>query len=70
MAPSTSIPTAKINPNITIFETVIPIIPSKIKQSKKDVGIEKPTRRAERVPKVARTTIITSNIAVNTDPSS
>ena len=70
IAPSTNMPTDKISPNITIFDTVIPIIPSRIKHSRKDVGIENPTNSAERAPKEASTTIITSAIAVKTDPSS
>ena len=39
IAPSTSIPTAKINPNITILEIVTPITPSSTKHNKKEVGI-------------------------------
>ena len=50
MAPSTNIPTAKIRPNITIFEMVMSMTPKSTKQSKNDVGIEKPTKSAARVP--------------------
>jgi hypothetical protein len=59
-----------MSPNITIFEIVTPISPNKTKQSKNDVGIEKPTRRAALVPSEVSTTIITNAIAVKTDPSS
>ena len=70
MAPSTNIPTASINPNITILEIVIPDIPISAKAKRKEVGIAKPTRRADRIPSAAKTTIITRAMAVKTDPSS
>ena len=70
IAPSTSIPTARISPNITILEIGTPIAPSSRKVSRNEVGIAKPTSNAERVPSVASTTIITSAIAVRTEPSS
>ena len=70
MAPSTSIPTARIRPNMTMFEIETPITARKAKQSRKEVGIAKPTSRAARLPREARTTIITSATAVRTEPSS
>ena len=70
IAPSTSIPTAKIKPNITILEIDMPIIASSAKHNKKDVGIAKPTKRADLIPKDAKTTIMTSAIAVKTELSS
>ena len=70
IAPSTSIPTAKIRPNITMFEIVMPMTPSKTKHKRKDVGIENPTSNAARVPSEVKTTIITKATAVKTDPSS
>jgi hypothetical protein len=63
-------PTARINPNITIFDTVMPIRARKAKHSRNDVGMAKPTSNAARMPNAARTTIITSAIAVKTDPKS
>ena len=70
IAPSTSIPTARIRPNITMFEIVISITAKRAKHKRKDVGIAKPTNKAGLVPKAARTTIITNAIAVRTEPSS
>ena len=70
MAPSTNIPTASISPNITILEIVIPDIPIRAKAKRKDVGIAKPTRSADRIPSAAKTTIITRAMAVKTEPSS
>ena len=70
IAPSTSIPTAKIRPNMTMLEIDTPMIPKRTKHSRNEVGIANPTRSAERVPRNARTTIITSAIAVRTEPSS
>ena len=70
MAPSTSMPTARISPNMTMLEIVIPTTAMIAKQRRNEVGIAKPTRSAERVPSAASTTIITSAMAVSTDPSS
>ena len=69
IAPSTNIPTAKISPNMTIFEIVTPITPSKTKHNKKEVGIAKPTRIAPLDPNDVSTTIMTRAIAVRTEPS-
>jgi hypothetical protein len=41
-----------------------------MKHSRNEVGIAKPTSIADRVPSAARTTIITSAMAVRTEPSS
>ena len=70
MAPSTSIPTARISPNITMFEIDTPIAASSAKHSRNEVGIANPTSSAARLPRLDSTTIITSAIAVSTDPSS
>ena len=70
MALSTSMPTARISPNITMLEIEIPITAISAKVRRKEVGIAMPTSSADRVPKVASTTIITSAIAVRTEPSS
>ena len=69
IAPSTNMPTARIRPNITIFEIEIPITARKTKHSRKEVGMAKPTRKAGRDPRAAKTTIITRAMAVRTDPS-
>jgi hypothetical protein len=63
-------PTARIRPNITMLEIATPMIPSRTKASMKEVGIAKPTSMADRVPRAARTTIITSAMAVSTELSS
>ena len=70
MAPSTSIPTARISPNITMLDTATPITASSAKHSRNDVGIAKPTSSAGRMPSAASVTIITSAIAVSTELSS
>jgi hypothetical protein len=70
MAPSTSMPTARIRPNITMLEIGMPMMPRRMKHSRNEVGIAKPTSIAERVPSAASTTIITSAMAVRTEPSS
>ena len=70
MAPSTSMPTDRIRPNITIFEMVMPMTAMIAKDKRNEVGIANPTNSAERVPSVARTTIMTSAMAVRTEPSS
>ena len=62
--PSTSIPTANIKPNITILDIDILKIANNANVSMKDIGIAKPTNNADLVPKEAKTTIITSAIAV------
>ena len=46
------------------------INPNKTKHNKNDVGMAKPTNNAARVPRDAKTTIITNAMAVSTDPSS
>ena len=53
-----------------MFEMEIPISARKAKHSRNDVGIAKPTSKAARIPRAASTTIITSAIAVKTDPRS
>ena len=70
MAPSTSMPTERIRPNMTMFEMATPMTARNAKQSRNEVGMAKPTSSAERVPRVARTTIMTSAMAVRTEPSS
>ena len=70
MAPSTSIPTERMSPNITMLEIEIPITARKAKHSMNEVGMAKPTSSAERMPSEASTTIMTSAMAVSTEPSS
>ena len=70
MAPSTNMPTARISPNITMLEMVMPIAAKSAKHKRNEVGIAKPTSRAGRVPKDASTTIMTKAMAVRTEPSS
>jgi hypothetical protein len=70
MAPSTSMPTARIRPNITMLEIGISKSASSAKQSMKEVGTAKPTSSAERAPRAASTTTMTRQIAVSTEPSS
>ncbi len=53
-----------------MFEMVISSIASSAKHNRNEVGIAKPTSSAARVPSEASTTIITSAMAVSTDPSS
>ena len=53
-----------------MLEIEIPITARKAKHSMNEVGIAKPTSSAERTPSEASTTIITSAIAVSTEPSS
>ena len=69
IAPSTSIPTANIKPNITILDIDILKIANNANVSMKDIGIAKPTNNADLVPNEAKTTIITSAIAVKTADS-
>ena len=69
MAPSTNMPTAKISPNMTMFEIEMPMTARNAKQSKNDVGMANPTKKAGRDPSAARTTIITKAMAVRTEPS-
>ena len=70
IAPSTNIPTARIKPNITMFDIAMPITDINAKHNRNDVGIAKPTSNADLIPKDANTTIITSAIAVRTELSS
>ena len=70
IAPSTSIPTARIRPNITMLEIEIPKTASSAKHKRNEVGIAKPTNKDGRIPSEASTTIITSAIAVSTEASS
>ena len=53
-----------------MFEIGTPMMPKSTKASMKDVGIANPTSMAERVPRAANTTTMTSAMAVKTDPSS
>ena len=53
-----------------MLEIDTPISASSRKHRRKEVGIAKPTSSAGRRPSEARTTIITSAMAVSTDPSS
>ena len=53
-----------------MLEMVTPIIANSTKHSKNEVGMAKPTSKAARLPRLARITIITSAIAVKTEPSS
>jgi hypothetical protein len=53
-----------------MLEIGMPMMPRRMKHRRNDVGIAKPTSMAERVPSAARTTIITSAMAVRTEPSS
>ena len=69
MAPSTSILTARISPNITMFDIVTPITANSAKVSRNAAGTANPTSSADRVPRLAGTTIITRAMAVSTDPS-
>ena len=55
---------------MTMLDTVIPMPSSSRKQSRKLVGMAKPTSSAARVPSAPSTTIITSAMAVSTEPSS
>ena len=54
---------------MTIFEIEIPITAKKAKQSKNDVGMANPTKKAGRDPRAASTTIMTKAMAVSTEPS-
>ena len=70
MAPSTSMPTARIRPNMTMLVIDMSNTASSEKHSRKEVGIAKPTSSAERMPSAPSTTIITSAMAVSTELSS
>ena len=70
MAPSTSMPTARISPNMTMLLIDRPSACMSAKDSRNEHGMAIPTSRAERKPSAANTTIMTKMIAVATEPSS
>jgi len=53
-----------------MLEIVTPIRARNAKHNRNEVGMANPTSSADRVPSDASTTIITSAMAVSTDPSS
>jgi hypothetical protein len=70
MAPSTSIPTARIRPNITMFDTATPITARSAKAQQERGRDRKAHQQRRARAQAASTTIITSAMAVRTEPSS
>jgi hypothetical protein len=69
-AASTSMPTARIIPNMVMLLTLIPSAAISPNDSRNEQGMAMPTSRAERRPRAANTTIITRITAVRTLDSS
>ena len=55
---------------MTMLEIATPMAASRAKHSRNEVGMAKPTSRAERSPSIASVTIMTSAMAVSTEFSS
>ena len=66
MAPSTNIPTANISANNTMLFSVKPKLSMQSKEIRKDPGMAIATSKAERIPRVQSTTIMTNKVEVMT----
>ena len=66
VAPSTSMPTARISENSTTMLTVRPIVPSTAMPQRNETGTARPTSSDERRPSIATMMIMVSATAAST----